>query len=85
MANATHNIDDIETVAPDMPHRHPCTLGVFMCDLHKFLAALLVQFRNTQADDLPLRRRRQSEIGGHYGLLDSMHKGFVPDIDRNQP
>ena len=33
-------LDDVETVAADVAHGDLGRFGVFMCDLHQFLAAL---------------------------------------------
>ena len=43
-------------VAADMADRDARGLGVFVRDLDHFLAALLVEFRDAQADDLPFGR-----------------------------
>src|SRR5216683_2034524 len=46
-------LDGIEAIAADMPDRDFCRLGIFMRHLHQFLAALLVEFGNSQAEHLP--------------------------------
>src|SRR3979411_626963 len=45
-------LDGIEAIAADMPDRDFCRLGIFMRHLHQFLAALLVEFGNSQAEHL---------------------------------
>src|SRR6185312_11283112 len=50
----------------------------------QLLAPLLVQFRDTQADGLTFRGRRQAEVGIDDRLLDRMNERAVPDIDRDQ-
>src|SRR4030081_3084098 len=45
-------LDGIEAIAADMPDRDFCCLGIFMRHLDKFLAALLVEFGNSQAEHL---------------------------------
>ena len=67
-----------------MANRDAGVLGIFVRDLHQFLAAILVQFRNAQANDLALGRRRQAEIGIDDRLLHRMHQRFVPDLDADQ-
>src|ERR1051326_4811701 len=57
-------LEQIEPVAPHMPHRHLGGLGIFVRHLDQLLAALLVELGDAQADHLPLGGRRQTEIGG---------------------
>ena len=55
---------------------------VFMRDLDHFLAALLVEFGNADAQDLAFDRRAQAEIGVADRLVDGRHHALVPDLDR---
>ena len=64
-----------------MTHGDARGLGIFVRDLDQFLAPLLVELGDAQADDLPFGRRRQAEIGIDDGLFDRVHHRAVPDID----
>ena len=78
-------LDHVHGVAADMAHRDARGFGIFVRDLDQFLAPLLVQFGNAQADHLSFGRRRQAEIGVDDRLFDRMDQRAVPDIDRDQP
>src|ERR1700730_8135757 len=49
--------EHIQSVASDVTHRHPGSLGVFVRHFYELAPALLVQLRNTQAQNLTFRRR----------------------------
>ena len=51
-------LEDVEAVAAHVAHRDARGLGIFVRDLDQFLAALLVEFRDAQADHLAFGRRR---------------------------
>src|SRR5215211_565403 len=55
-------LDDIQPVAANVAHRDARGLGIFVRDLHEFLAALLIEFGNPQAQHLAFRRRAQSKV-----------------------
>src|SRR6185437_4309387 len=78
-------LDHVEAVAADVTNGDARRLAVFVGDLDEFLAALLVQFGNAQAQRLPFGRRRQAEIGIHDRLFDRVHERAIPDIDGDQP
>src|SRR5262245_47913663 len=56
-------LEDVETVAADVPHGDLGGFGIFVRDLDEFLAPLLIEFGNAQAQHLALGRGREAEIG----------------------
>src|SRR5712671_5317711 len=77
-------LEHIKSVAPDMPHRDPRRLGIFVGDLDQILAPLLIQLGDAQPQHLPLGRWRQPEIGSRDGLFHGMDHRLVPNLDGNQ-
>src|ERR1700704_675745 len=45
-------LDRIEAIATYMPDRYTCRFGVFVRDFHKLLAAVFIEFGNSQAKHL---------------------------------
>ena len=50
-------LEHVEAVAPDVPHRDPRGLGVFVRDLDQILAPLLVELGDAQPQHLAFGRR----------------------------
>src|SRR5882724_5972666 len=75
-------LDGIETVAADVADRDLGRLGVFMRDFYQFLAALLVELRNSQAKHLPFGGGREAEVGIDDRLLHGLDHRLVPNLDR---
>jgi len=57
---------------------------VFVRDLDQFLAPLLVELGDAQAQHLAFGRGRQAEIGIHDRLLYRLDHRLVPDLHRDQ-
>src|SRR3984893_5380142 len=55
-------LDGVEAIAADMTDRDLGGFGIFVRDLHQFLAALLVELGNPQPEHLPFGRRRKAQI-----------------------
>ena len=77
-------LEQVETVAAHVADRDLRLFGVFVRDLHHFLAALLVHLGDAQADDLTLGLRVEAEIGFADRLLDGRDHAAVPDLDAEQ-
>src|SRR2546423_4059174 len=56
-------LDRIQAIAADMPDRYTGRLGIFMRDFHELLAALFIEFGNSQAKHLPFSGGTYAEIG----------------------
>src|SRR5262249_52654339 len=78
-------LDRVEAIASDMADRHARGLRVFMCDLHQFLAALLIELGDAQAKHLPFGCRRKPKIRIDDRLFYRLDHRLVPDLHRNQP
>src|SRR5271165_4367733 len=78
-------LDGVKTIAADVTHRDLGGFGIFVRDLHQFLAALLVEFRNPQTKHLPLGRGREAQIGIDDRLFNGLDHRLVPDLNRDQP
>ena len=78
-------LENVETVAAHVAHGDARLLGVFMRDLDEFLAALLVQFRHANAQNLPFHRRLKAQIRVANRLVDGDDERLVPDLHREQP
>src|SRR4051794_19917455 len=74
----------LDRVTTNVSHRDATLLRHLPGDLHVFLAALLGQLRNGQADHLAVARRSQSEVGLLDRTLDLLHHGRVERLDRQQ-
>jgi len=77
-------LERIESIPAHMAHRDTRRLGIFMRELDQFLAAVLVEFGNAQANGLAFGRGRQAEIGIDDALLDRLDQRLVPDAHRDQ-
>ena len=55
-------LEHIKPVAPDVAHRDPGGLGIFVRHLDQVLAPLFVELRDAQPQHLPLGRGREAEM-----------------------
>ena len=53
-------LEQVETVAADVAHRHARSLGVFVRDLHDFAPPLFIELGNAQLDDSARRSKGSS-------------------------
>ena len=74
-------LENIESVPAHVPDRYARVLAVFVGDLDHFLAPLLVELRNADAQNRALNRWTEAEIGVPDRLVDDLHHAFVPHRD----
>src|SRR5574344_611527 len=62
-------LDRVVRIAADVAHRDLLRLGLGLRDLRDLLAALLVELRNRDAQDLAVRLRRHADVRGENRLV----------------
>ena len=77
-------LQHVEAVAAHVTHRDARVLRVFVGDLDHFLAALLVELGDADAQHRALDRRAEAEIGVADRLVDRVHHRLVPNRDRQR-
>src|ERR1700694_5509569 len=77
-------LDRIEAVAADMPDRNARRFGIFMRDFDELLAAVFIEFGNSQPEHLPFGGRAQAKIGIDDRLLHGLDHRLVPDLHGKQ-
>src|SRR3989440_585936 len=76
-----HRLEAVVVVAPDVPNGHVAGLGVPLDQPHVLAAALLVQRRDGDADDLAVVGRVEAELGFLQSLLHRRDDAAVPGLD----
>src|SRR3954454_391650 len=75
----------VHDVAADVADRHAALLGDVADDLDELAAALLVELRHLQADQLAVVVGREPNVGLHDRLLDRLDRALVVGLDGQQP
>src|SRR4051812_1102966 len=75
----------VHHVAADVADRHATLLGDVPDDLDELPAALLVELRDLEADQLAVVVRREADVGLHDRLLDRLDRALVVGLDGQQP
>ncbi len=74
-------LQHVEAIAAHMAHGDPRRLGIFVRDLDQFLAALLVQFGNPQAQHLAFgRRASRPRLDARIAFSTACTMRAVPDL-----
>src|ERR1700704_2582600 len=74
----------IEAVAADVPDCDARGFGIFVRDLHEFLAPVFIELGNSQAQHLPFGRRAEAKIGIDDRLFNGLDHRLVPNLHRKQ-
>src|SRR6266481_3248330 len=77
-------LDRLVAVAADVADRHAMVLGYSVELLHQLLAALFVERRNRDADQLAIVGGIEAEISRADGFFNGPDLGDVPRLDRDQ-
>src|ERR1700688_949953 len=83
LAVLLHLLQRLHPVAPDVAHRYPPLLGIFVSELGQLLAPLAAELGDGHAHKLPVALGIDAQIGVPDRLFHRDDQAPVPDLDRD--